>query len=502
MRLQKKILLQVLFITSTMLGLSAYYEAKQQKIELEKLVTEFHTILLENSIGSFSNGLWNFDNIAIEAAVSGLFASESVYQVQVFDEQGALFLGKKRSSEDEKSIESLNRPVDVKNSLENNNATDLIAEELSVNNHRIVGVLIHRDNGTDQFIGHVVMDYSSLEALQLASNSLMRLILSGCITVIGLSGLLYFFMRKSVIYPITYLARATKEIAKGNLDVSIKHSTHDEVGELASNFEVMREQVKNFTSDLQQMVEEKSKKIAAQQEQLVQASKLSSLGEMAGGVAHEINNPLAVILAQADILKRELSMPEDPLEKKTERVNGIISMVNRIAKIVSGLKSFSRDASRDTVEEVLITKVIEDAVLFCKERFHSHSIDLIINMKADPSTSIIGRSTELSQVLLNLLNNAHDAVVQLDQKWVELKVETAFEKLILSVTDSGTGIPKWVADKMMQPFFTTKEFGKGTGLGLSISKGIVEAHGGVLSYDGTSEHTRFIIELPLALKKS
>lgn len=102
MRLQKKILFEVLIITSTLLGLSAYYEAKQQKAELEELVKEFHTTLLKNSIGSFSNGMWNIDNISIEAAVSGLFVSESVYQVQVFDEQGVLFLGKKRSTGDEK----------------------------------------------------------------------------------------------------------------------------------------------------------------------------------------------------------------------------------------------------------------------------------------------------------------------------------------------------------------------------------------------------------------
>lgn len=502
MRLQKKILFQVLIITSTMLGLSAIYEARQQKAELEELIIDFHTTLLKNSLGSFSNGLWNLDTISIEAAVNGLFVSDTVYQVQVFDDQGDLFLGKKRSQKDDEKIEPLKSPVDVNKSLENKNSTDLISLDLSVNEHRIIGVLTHRDNGTDQFLGHVVMDYSSLEILRLASNSFMRLIISGCIAVLGLSGLLYFFMRKSVIYPITELAKATKEIAKGNLNVGIKHSTNDEVGQLASDFELMREQVKSFTSDLQHMVEEKSEKIAAQQQQLVQSSKLSSLGEMAGGVAHEINNPLAVILAQTSVLKREWGKNQVHSPQSIESVNGIISMVDRIAKIINGLRSFSRDASKDPMEEVLISKVIEDTILFCKERFNSHSIELRINMKADQATCIMGRSTELSQVLINLLNNAHDAVEPLDQKWVELKTETDFNKLIISVTDSGTGIPERIADKMMQPFFTTKELGKGTGLGLSISKGIVEAHGGVLYYDRSSKHTRFTMELPLAVKRS
>ena len=109
-------------------------------------------------------------------------------------------------------------------------------------------------------------------------------------------------------------------------------------------------------------------------------------------------------------------------------------------------------------------------------------------------------STQISQVLLNLLNNAHDAIKELGEnpKWIQIDVHKKDEKYIqLSVTDCGHGIPKQHLNKIMQPFFTTKEVGKGTGLGLSISSEIIKNHGGSLTYDAQSKHTRFVIELPM-----
>jgi C4-dicarboxylate-specific signal transduction histidine kinase len=107
------------------------------------------------------------------------------------------------------------------------------------------------------------------------------------------------------------------------------------------------------------------------------------------------------------------------------------------------------------------------------------------------------RPTQLSQVLLNLLSNAFDAVSALSEKWVRLTVTQEEQKLIIKVIDSGNGIPSDIAEKIMQPFFTTKVIGKGTGLGLSISRGIIESHEGALFYDPSEKNTTFVIELPI-----
>ncbi|HEX4924120.1 MAG TPA: ATP-binding protein, partial [Bdellovibrionales bacterium] len=106
------------------------------------------------------------------------------------------------------------------------------------------------------------------------------------------------------------------------------------------------------------------------------------------------------------------------------------------------------------------------------------------------------RPTQISQVLLNLLNNAHDAVAEQTEKWVKLDVRDLGDSVELSVTDSGAGIPPEIQEKIMQPFFTTKQIGEGTGLGLSISKGLVDSHHGQLRLDAKSKNTRFVVLLP------
>jgi PAS domain S-box-containing protein len=235
-----------------------------------------------------------------------------------------------------------------------------------------------------------------------------------------------------------------------------------------------------------------------QQVKLIQSAKMSSLGEMAAGMAHEINNPLAIALATLNHLKRILDSGEGlsvdfkVLQKKIDIAE---STLGRISKIVKGLGSFSRNASLDPKEPIRIYTIIEETLSLCQERIRSRKVDLRLDINRD--NIVMGRPGQISQVILNLLNNSFDAIEHDPAPWIELKTRTQGNLEVVSVTDSGHGIPKLVRDKIMQPFFTTKELGKGTGLGLSISKGIIEEHGGRFYYDDHSENTRFVIELPI-----
>lgn len=231
------------------------------------------------------------------------------------------------------------------------------------------------------------------------------------------------------------------------------------------------------------------------QAQLSQASKMSALGEMAGGISHEINTPLAIINTLSEQL-RELLL-EEPLDKATivENATVIEATVQRIAKIVSGLRSFSRDASVDQFKTESIQRIIDETLALCGERIKQHSIDLQID-EVSADLTIECRSVQISQVLLNLLNNAVDAIAVEEKKWIRLAVVEQGEFVNILVTDSGKGMPRKVQEKIFQPFFTTKEVGKGTGLGLSISRGLVGSHGGRLEIDGEFPNTRFVISLP------
>lgn len=228
---------------------------------------------------------------------------------------------------------------------------------------------------------------------------------------------------------------------------------------------------------------------------LIHASKMASLGEMAGGVAHEINNPLSVILARAQQVKRKILENVTDPQTWIDDIGKIEGTALRILRIVKGLKAFSRSGEKDPFTQFSLFQMIDETLELCRAKFHSQAVELRI--KVDPHLKIEARSIQLSQVLLNLLNNSYDAVVGTFDPWVEISATVVGQKLRLTITDSGHGISGSVVDKLMQPFFTTKEVGKGTGLGLSISKGIIEDHHGELQYNSQSEHTQFVIEIPL-----
>lgn len=236
--------------------------------------------------------------------------------------------------------------------------------------------------------------------------------------------------------------------------------------------------------------------------QLMQASKLTALGEMAGGVAHEINTPLSIISMRTEQL--EECVRESAYDEKVfaETLSVIKKTTDRIAKIVSGLRFFARDGRRTKPQTVPVSRLVEDTLSLCRERFSNHGVQLeLVTEDSYPSLSMECREVEVSQVLLNLLNNAFDAVMDSKEKWVHFTVRDIGPHIEFSIIDSGAGISPHVQEKMMQPFFTTKSVGKGTGLGLSISRGIVESHDGKLFFDNTSKNTKFVVRLPKVQQK-
>lgn len=238
--------------------------------------------------------------------------------------------------------------------------------------------------------------------------------------------------------------------------------------------------------------------IKSQEIQVLENSKMIALGQMASGIAHEINNPLAIISGKVRLLSKKVSKgTADPSE-----IQIILDHVDqtcfRIARIIQGLRNFSRDASSDPFDLVNIQRVIFDTAELSRARFEQQNIELIIDAKHDLIFN--GRGTQFSQVILSLLNNAYDAIVDsnVTEKWVKIRCREISGLIQISVTDSGPGVPADLRDKIMQPFFSTKPTDKGTGLGLSTSKGIIEDHGGQLALSSTSANTEFVIVLPLA----
>src|SRR3989338_7409877 len=243
--------------------------------------------------------------------------------------------------------------------------------------------------------------------------------------------------------------------------------------------------------NLEYQVQERSQIIADQQHQLVLAAKLSSLGEMAGGIAHEINTPLTVISLLAEQTKEVTDL------KKVESLqNRILATVQRIGKIISSLKFLVRDSVREGIEEVSLKFLIDETVALCSYKLEQTKVKLIVEPYEE--RLIKCRAVQISLVLVNLIRNSIDAVENLHDRWIRISIDSKGSRIRFSVQDSGPGIPPEVAEKMFLPFYTTKGIGKGTGLGLSISYNVVANHQGTLSYNNSSGHTEFIVEIPQA----
>lgn len=241
-----------------------------------------------------------------------------------------------------------------------------------------------------------------------------------------------------------------------------------------------------------------AKELLIAQEQQIKTEKFSVLGKMSAGIAHEINNPLAIISGNAALIVTELKKNEIDFKKIDLLAKKIEKTADRIAKIIKGLKTFSRTSQQDPHQVFSLENCIKETLDLCSERLKNHGIKIDVSIPEHSHRfEVYGTSVQISQVLLNLINNSFDAITNLNEKWIRISLDQNVDFYQVKVTDSGLGIPSNVQNNLMQPFFTTKDIGKGTGLGLSISKGILENHKGELIYDKSSINTTFILKLPI-----
>ncbi|KHD89985.1 MAG: histidine kinase [Bdellovibrio sp. ArHS] len=235
--------------------------------------------------------------------------------------------------------------------------------------------------------------------------------------------------------------------------------------------------------------------IADAKAKLISSTKMAALGEMSGGIAHEINNPLTVIQARAFQLTQMVEHEKLDAEKIKTAAESISRTADKIARIIKSLRSFAREGSDDPFEIVPVKKIVDETLEFCRTRFYNHGVEVEVP-EIDPELEVECRLVQIEQVLLNLLNNSFDAVALLDEKWIRIEVKETDDTVEFHVIDSGQGIPEEIADQVMRAFFTTKEAGKGTGLGLSIAAGIIKKHKGSLTLNRHAKNTTFVVSLP------
>ena len=309
-----------------------------------------------------------------------------------------------------------------------------------------------------------------------------------------------YFLTRSLVRPLEEMVSVSRSIAGGDWSRRVETANQQsELGLLSVSFNDMLDRISDMRSELEtwaktleQKVEERSEQLAKVQAQAARQQRLASVGQLAAGVAHEINNPLGGILTFASLMLEDLR-PGDPHH---EDLDEIVRQAVRCRKIVTGLLEFSRKREADmapaNVNEVLARTL---ALLETQAIFH----DIQIKRRFDPNmpTNVMDES-QMQQVFMNLILNAVDAMDGHGQLTIETRHSKVKSELMVRITDTGSGIPEKIRESIFDPFFTTKDPGKGTGLGLAVSWKIVQAHGGRTEVESeVGRGTAFTVYLPL-----
>jgi C4-dicarboxylate-specific signal transduction histidine kinase len=259
----------------------------------------------------------------------------------------------------------------------------------------------------------------------------------------------------------------------------------------------------HIMSDLKETTEEVKRReleLREKQEQLVQAGKLATLGELTTGVAHELNNPLnniGLFVGNAiDLI--ELGVVDTEPERILQELQNAMQQVRKATEIISHLRTFGRAASVSR-EPVSILQVIQRSLSLMREQFRLRQIETVLLFPVE-DIIVLGNAIQLEQVFINLLTNARDAMVSSPHKVLTIECKTQIDTVDIRVCDTGPGIAPELEQRIFDPFFTTKEVGTGTGLGLSITYGIIKEHQGAITVQSRQgQGACFLIQLPLNL---
>ncbi len=343
---------------------------------------------------------------------------------------------------------------------------------------------------------------------ELFDHVMVVLALNGLKTLLVASILAWVFYRRLAdpLIKMTAYYRKNREPSFTDPEELVKVAKSrqdDELQELLTYLVKREDLVREWAKEQETKLSDTEQKLATTGHQLElekaraeTSARLAQLGEMASSIAHEINNPLAIISGYSFIILRELKKEPPNLVRIDDTIRQIERTTSRITKIITGLRAYARDGSQDPMEAVPLQSLLDDALSLTETRLKAKGIMLKVMSHHPPDSAVNCRSVQIVQVLVAILNNAIDAVKDLSDPWIELQTDVLNKNAKITITDAGTGIPQDVAKRLFEPFFTTKPVGVGTGLGLSIAHGIIADHNGSISLDHSAKNTRFVIEIP------
>jgi len=328
-----------------------------------------------------------------------------------------------------------------------------------------------------QLIG--VLEQPYLEIQRRSTLTFLAVSLTGALLTVALA----HFLSKRITVPLKELVAASREVAAGNLGTKVPIRSNDELAELARAFNTMGERLQRRDRELKEFAKNK----------IMESERLAIIGQLAAGVAHELNNPLQGIVAFSEILI-ERAGEDDPRRASLEK---IATQAKRCTTIIRGLLDFSRRRPPHKRPSD-VCALLDECLGLIENQAQFHDITVI--KKGCPNLPpVILDPSQMQQVFMNLIINAAEAMPEGGELRIGARFDAAANGIEITFSDTGSGIREENLDLIFDPFFTTKEVGHGTGLGLAISFGIVKQHGGTIAVDSQrGAGTTFTIHLPEA----
>jgi len=381
---------------------------------------------------------------------------------------------------------------------------DVIRNEPSCYN---AGCHVHSKN--QSVLGVLDIVYSLEEIDRTVGVNVFSMLLFSLGFVVVASLCVSFFIHRLVYVPLRDLEGGAKRLSSGNLEEVIPVRSPDEFGQLASSFNAMTVALRNSQAELrdwartlEEKVDERTRQLRVAEVEAAQREKLASVGLLAAGIAHELNNPLTGVLTFSSLIRKK--MPDG--SQDAEDMDLVIGETKRCASIIRRLLDFAREKTPEKKFSDL-NQIIEDTARFIERPAHLQ--DITMTMDLDPELPHVWVDGNLiKQVIMNMLVNAQHAIegagsitVRTRRCTEPMSVEPGAKPVAMvqiDIIDTGCGIPEANLKRIFDPFFTSKEVGKGTGLGLSVSHGIIKAHGGAIRVNSTvGKGSTFTIYLPV-----
>ena len=494
-------------------ALHAYLDARNQRVQL-LTETELSTLRLVDTVKRSTRfAMLNTRREDVHRIIENIGQQDDIEHVRIFNKEGAIMYSsdlREMGTVVDRDVEACYQCHDTEQPLSNldqsertrmfqgNDGNRVLAAIDVINNERACWTApCHVHPETQSVLGVLDIGVSLEQMDQRVAASTRNALIFGLVSVVLVCVLVGLFLHHFVGRPVRKLLAGTQRVAAGDLDFNIPVVSDDEVGQLATSFNQMTEdlttaraKIRSWVKSLEHKMVESNRELNAAQAQVVRSERLSSIGMLAAGVAHELNSPLSGILTFAHLLMKKFP----PGSQEREDLELIVSETNRCARIIRQLLDFSR---KRTAERKLraVHPIIDQAVSLVENQALYHNIQVQRDFGDLPDIMI--DDAQFQQVVLNMLINAGEAMPDGGVLTIRTRLVPTEGNVRIIFNDTGCGIPPEAMARIFDPFYTSKEVGKGTGLGLAVSHGIIEQHRGTIQVESAvDEGTTFTITLP------